>query len=646
LESSNHYSNLFQTKTLERAVLLSVPWMLDAFKQDPASLQRALILENKRFVELEGPVVFSIITPMYNTAPRLLAELIASVRLQSYPFWELLLRDDASPQRTHLEIARRIAAEDPRIRIYEADSNIGIGAGRDFLMQQAQGDYLVVLDHDDLIHPQTLGVLARTLATQKEVNFIFTNEAKINDASNKVFDFLSKPNFDRFTLHRINYICHLSCTSKKLVDALRARDGFAWSKELDGAEDHDFFLRLSTLSEFRPLLVPLFTYYWRATAGSTALNPRAKASLEERRIGLLKAKLDLLYGQGDYTLRLEGEADKNGYLSIHPRLDETSTNSILVIVPFHNASKLTIRCLESLLLQDCYQRLKVILVNNNSSSEESDLVKAWVEAHPKLNAEVVDYPVAFNFAKINNFGFNRFSNKSDTVLFLNNDVEILSTNAISVMAAHLRAHQECAFVGIRLMYPEGNELQHGGIRVVRGTHGSGYVNIGHATHESEFVYDERVSMGVTFACAMTKCETFRQLEGLEEVLLPNGFGDVDISIRAMQIGKVNHYYGTLVGIHHESKTRKTSSEEFEFFCLHNRHCKTISQAGLRELSMNWQPLLANSLNGFGESGLSMPLRYRLADKINTAIKTFARPVHGIFKKAIHTSAKIVRAIRN
>ncbi|NBW82652.1 glycosyltransferase [bacterium] len=437
-------------------------------------------------------------------------------------------------------------------------------------------------------------------------------------------------------------MCHLSCTSKKLVEALRARDGFAWSNKLDGAEDHDFFLRLSTLLNFRPLHIPLFTYYWRATTGSTALNPKAKASLDERRALLLRPKLDSVYGQNKYSINREGELGRNGFVSIHPQYAPSANESILVIVPFHNSSDLTIRCLESLLTQDSVRWLKVILIDNNSSAEESQAVRSWVEAHTNLKAQVVEYPVAFNFAKINNFAFNRFSSESSSVLFLNNDVEILSTNAISVMAAHLKAHDECAFVGIRLMYPGGDDIQHGGIRAVQGTHGSGYVNIGHATHTTEFVYDERISMGVTFACAMTKCETFRKLRGLEEILLPNGFGDVDIALRAMELGKVNHYYGTLFGIHHESKTRKLSSEEFEFSCLHLRHGEMISQTRLHELSMNWQPALAKSFSGLQGNGVNIPLRYRLADKANTAVKTFAWPFHKLIKQLIRSIAKIGR----
>jgi GT2 family glycosyltransferase len=620
------YEDLWIGKTPERELFLRVPWMLDAFRQDLEQLERAVRMEAARFSEWSNPPLISIITPMYNTAPNLLAELIASVRLQSYPYWELLLRDDASSCREHIPIARQAAAGDRRIRLIEDSVNRGIGGGRDLLMQEACGSYFVILDHDDLLHPQALGLVARALIADDGTNFVYTNEAKIDEDGVKVFDFISKPSFDYFTLLRNNYICHLSCFSRDLVDALRARDGVAWNIDLDGAEDHDFFLRLASLPGFKPTHIPLFPYYWRAVIGSTALNPKAKEKLNERREQFLRQRLDALYGCRRYELRHSGELGSNSYISIFPRLDSALIGGILVIVPFHNAAKMTIACLDRLLTQDARTAMKVVLVDNNSSEQEVALVRSWIVAHPTLTCVLERYEGAFNFAKINNFAFSKHASGLDYVLFLNNDVEIVSHEAASTMAAHLHAHTECAFVGIRLMYPGNAEVQHGGIRVIHGTHGSGYVNIGHANSATEFVYDERVSMGVTFACAMARCETFRELGGLEETLLPNGFGDIDIVLRARARGKVSHYFGTLMGLHHESKTRKRASEEVEFAFLHKRHASAIAESRLRELCFDWQPRLA-SAGWRGSSEIEKPLRYRIVDWVNNAVKRFVGPLH-------------------
>lgn len=214
------------------------------------------------------------------------------------------------------------------------------------------------------------------------------------------------------------------------------------------------------------------------------------------------------------------------------------------------------------------------------------------------------------------------------VLFLNNDVDIITPHAISTMAAHLEAHEECGFVGIRLMYPDEERVQHGGIKVRIETYGSGYPQIGHAELENEFVYDEHVCLGVTFACAMTRRETFQELGGLEEIILPNGFGDVDISLRVLELGKVSHYYGTLVGIHHESKSRGYVCEDIEFTYLYLWHGKLIYASRIQSLCFNWQLKLAKD-----EPKL---LRHRIAngiaDRLNDLIKQFALPLHRLLKK--------------
>jgi len=626
MDRLNLYEKMLTTDTPERELLFRVPWMLDAFQHKPNNLLKSLLVEFKRFLELKEPYKFSIITPMYNTPPNLLLELISSVKLQSYPFWELLLRDDASSERDHLKVAKNAAQVDSRIKLFEDSTNRGIGGGREFLMNIAQGDYFIILDHDDLIHPESLGLFARSIMFNKNINFIFTNEGKINEAGSEVYDFISKATFDKFTLLRTNYICHMTCISQHLVNLLRNRDGYLWSTDLDGSEDHDFFLRLSSLAEFQPFHIPLFTYYWRSVQGSTAVNPNAKGKLFHGRQKLLSDSLNNLYGMGQYSIKDAKEVGKNSFLSIHPKIPDTSLIKILVIIPFRNNSIITIKCLEHLINQDSLSRLKVILVDNNSELTESNSVRNWISSHPQLDALIEEYFAAFYFAKINNYAFSKYSSGASFVLFLNNDVDIITPHAISTMAAHLEAHEECGFVGIRLMYPDG-KVQHGGIKVKVESYGSGYPQIGHAELESEFVYDEHVCLGVTFACAMTRRETFQELGGLEENILPNGFGDVDISLRVLELGKVNHYYGTLVGIHHESKSRGYVCEDIEFTYLYLWHAKLIYASRIQTLCFNWQPKLVR-----GEHILRYQIANAIADRLNELIKQFALPLHRFLKK--------------
>ena len=149
----------------------------------------------------------------------------------------------------------------------------------------------------------------------------------------------------------------------------------------------------------------------------------------------------------------------------------------------------------------------------------------------------------------------RFGGDRELVLLLNNDVEMRTPQTLQTMAMQLLADPTIGFVGIKLYYPGDYEIQHGGIRVGRLLCGSGYNEVRHAKCVEEFVDSDHVAVGVTFACAMTRRETFQRLGGLEETYVPNAFGDVSTCLLALEAGFRNYYLGSLSGVHHESKSR-------------------------------------------------------------------------------------------
>ena len=140
----------------------------------------------------------------------------------------------------------------------------------------------------------------------------------------------------------------------------------------------------------------------------------------------------------------------------------------------------------------------------------------------------------------------------------------------------LLADRGIGFVGIKLYYPGGNEIQHGRLRFVEHVQGSGYPVLNHAKSSTDFLDAERISLCVIFACAMTRRETFERLGGLEEVFFPNGCGDVDICLRALDAGYRHYYLGSLEGIHHELMSRGFTIEDIEVARLHECHGPMIA----------------------------------------------------------------------
>lgn len=627
----------------ERRLLHRVPWTLDGHGQPVEGLVRSLAHDARRLMELEPAPRFSIVTPLFETPPRYLEEAIASCRLQSWQRWELLLVDDGSARRDHLEAARAAAARDPRVRLEVLPRRGGISAARNAALALAEGDWVLFLDHDDVLHPSALGHFAARVAGDPRLDLLFSNEAKLDPTSTRITEFLSKPDLDAFTLLRVNYVAHPLLVRRALLEGLRARDGRVFRGEWDGAEDHDLLLRLA-LSHAPPRSahLPLFLYYWRRAETSTATSMATKPDAAVRALEMVRSHLVQRLGEGGFELDPPGSPRGNTRLSVRPRLPKGTTRPRLaVIVPFRDQVDVTLRALASLERQACDGLdVRVVLVDNGSVEAETGArLGAWIAAPRRLEYDLLRDDGAFNFARINNDAVRARAGDRDLLLFLNNDVELVSTDCLETMAAHLLSDPTCGFVGLRLMYPDGRSVQHGGVVVVVGFTGAGYYSVGHAQDESEFVHDEHVVMGVTFACAMTRRATWERLGGLDERLFPNGFGDVDISLRALELGLRNHYFGTLVGVHHEGLTRGRTCEDAEIAALHERHGATLARWRLRQLAFGLQPRWATkTVDMRAPDGPKPPLRHRIADRLNEGLRRALGGWHGVLKASLERSA--------
>jgi GT2 family glycosyltransferase len=381
---------------------------------------------------------------------------------------------------------------------------------------------------------------------------------------------------------------------------------------------HDVLLRVASLN---PVVchIPLFAVYFRegqrgnrlASDGTCAVSPT------------LRERLDALYGFGGYLVT---ETALPGFLSVLPRVRLNQGGkrpSLFVIVPFRDGLELTLACLSSLEAQVHNLEVVVVLLNNASQKNETVEGLAQWQARARHNRYItVDYPGAFNFAKINNvaiaMAIDALGWSPDLVMFLNNDVELTDTRSLETMAAQCLADTRTGFVGMRLLFPDG-ELQHGGVGEQPVLDMAGYPRIGHNNKPSQFCTVEHECMAVTFAAAMTRFAVYAELGGLDEIFTPNGFGDVDACLRARSLGYRSHYFGTLAGVHNESRTRGVTYEEIEFTSLHDRNAAQLGILRVRQLAEDLQPELVRvaqctQLIEGNESDL--PIRFQIANAIH------------------------------
>ena len=244
--------------------------------------QITLNLEHKQrlanWLARPQPPKVSVLMALFNSNPEHLTEAIASVWHQTYPNVELILVDDASTSEDHLSevfsfaetSASQVESLNSRsVRIFRNPKNLGIAGARNTAFSMSSGAFICIVDHDDIIHPFALDLLVEKLLSSN-ATFQYSFECKLKEDGVSYTQFLSKPNFSMFTLLHYNYICHLTIIQRELLDELILADGEVFRRGFDGAEDHDLFLRLSTLKNFKPGVVPLFLYYWRMSPTSTA----------------------------------------------------------------------------------------------------------------------------------------------------------------------------------------------------------------------------------------------------------------------------------------------------------------------------------------------------------------------------------------
>jgi len=210
----------------------------------------------------------SIVIPLYNTPKKYLLELIKFVQKQTYSNWELCLADGSTKP---LDYLTKVVEKDERIKYQILKENKGISGNTNEALKLATGDYIALLDHDDLIPINSLFEIVKAINENPEAEFLFTDEDKFIDIKKKTrYEPNFKPDyaFDTFTSY--NYICHFSVFKKELMDKLK---GF--NEQFDGSQDYDLILRAVENAK-QVVHIPKILYHWRVHPSSTAGNAEAK----------------------------------------------------------------------------------------------------------------------------------------------------------------------------------------------------------------------------------------------------------------------------------------------------------------------------------------------------------------------------------
>ena len=224
-------------------------------------------LDEQRNHEFTINPKISIIVPVYNTPQNFFDELIQSLKNQTYPNWELCLAD-GSPE--SIEYMKKYAGEDDRIKYKEIGENKGISGNTNEALSLATGDFIGLLDHDDLLPAFSLYEVVKCINEHPDVEFIYSDEDKIETIKGPRYGAFFKPDFSPYTLNSANYICHFSVFKKELIEKI---NGF--NSKYDGSQDWDIVARASENTDKIEHIAKIL-YHWRVHQNSTAGNADSK----------------------------------------------------------------------------------------------------------------------------------------------------------------------------------------------------------------------------------------------------------------------------------------------------------------------------------------------------------------------------------
>ncbi len=531
--------------------------------QDPYQtwMQKHMPGEND-FVRMSADVgrmtskpLFSIIVPVYNPPPGLFEAMIESVLAQVYPHWELCMADDASTDPEVKQIMENYAAKDSRIKIVFRKVNGHISACSNSALELAQGEFIVLVDQDDLLSRDALYEVALLLEREPSADLVYTDEDKIDENGRHTMPHF-KPRWSPDNLLSRNYFGHLVVMRHTIV---RSIGGFRLGFE--GSQDYDILLRFTEHSR-HIFHIPKVLYHWRihsrSAAGSEAAKPYAYRAAQRALSEALKRRdepgtVDFLPGFRGYSIRYQIRELKK----------------VSVIIPTKNKASVLETCLKSVFGKTSYPDFEVILVDNRSTEQTLfDLVSQYEKQYPgKFRCLKLD--VDFNFSKLMNEAAKVAS--GDYLLLLNNDTEVIAADWMNAMVEQAQ-RKSIGAVGAKLLY-HNDTIQHAGVIIgLGGAAGHSFVGV-HKDGPGYFNYVNSVNnyCAVTAACLMVRKEVYREVGGFDEQFAVE-YNDVDFCLKLISAGYYNVYLPHVMLYHYESLTRghpKSSTESFE------RHIREI-----------------------------------------------------------------------
>ena len=534
--------------------------------------------------------LISILVPLYNTPEKFLRDMIESVLAQTYGNWQLCLADGSDAEhigtveaivREYQKDLRATRTDDRwntsgtdagtdsgananssaeegfcRIKYQKLEKNEGISGNTNHCLELAEGEYIGLFDHDDILHPEVLYWYVKAI-NEENADYIYCDETTFKgDDINKMITMHFKPDYAIDNLRANNYICHFSVFKRTLLDGTEL-----FRPKFDGSQDHDMILRLTDRAE-HIVHVPKLLYYWRSHAGSVASDINAKPYAIDAAKG---AVADHLRRHGYDHFKITSTRAFETIFKI--TYEVQGTPKISIVIPNCEHKEDLKRCIDSIYEKSVYDNYEIIVVENNSKGSE---IRGYYEelANGGLKdiVKVVDYTAykamaggngkdsGFNYSAVVNYGVK--NSTGEYIVLLNNDTQVITVNWMEELLMYAQ-REDVGAVGAKLYFPD-RKIQHAGVVLKLGAHrtaghshyGQAGMNLGYM---GRLCYAQDVS-AVTGACLMVSRKKYDEVGGFDEGFAVS-LNDVDFCLKLRQAGYLNIFTPFAELYHYESLSR-------------------------------------------------------------------------------------------
>ena len=516
-------------------------------QEDAKEFMRTVMFSDAERVEqhrynFASPLTISVIVPLYNTDRAYLKAMIESVLEQTYANWELCLADASDENHAYVgELVKEYMGFEDRIIYKKLETNGGISANTNACIAMSSGEYLALLDHDDMLAPNALFEVMKQI--EQGADFIYTDEEVFSGDILNPTSIHFKPDYAPDSLTSINYICHLSVMSRNLFDRIGQFDS-----ECDGSQDYDIILR-ATDKASKIIHIPKVLYYWRTHSDSVSSSINAKPYCIEAAIKALNKRYP------------EGKAEKieNTVSCYRIKYDVVDEPRVSIIVVANGTGVDLEKCLTSIIEKNTYKNFEVLVADNDRGVNKNDEICAKFP-----DVKLIKYSGKFSYPSVANFAAQNASGKF--LLFID-CVNIVLTKGFVEELLNYADRENTGAVGAKL-YSDKSIWSAGYILGLCDSVGSAFYGTPKADMGYLYkLYTPQNYSAVSSSLMMIEKSKFLQVEMFCEEYKEDYY-DADLCLKLLDLGYLNVFTPFVEAEHNgkDSINESPNRKDKQLFC--------------------------------------------------------------------------------